>query len=44
MDKIIGVVQKVVYYNETNGYGIIKLKLDYKNLEPLNLYYFYMIA
>ena len=33
MDKIIGVVQKVVYYNETNGYGIIKLKLDYKNPE-----------
>ena len=33
MDKILGVVQKVVYYNETNGYGIIKLKLDYKNPE-----------
>ena len=33
MDKIIGVVQKTVFYNETNGYGIIKLKLDYKNPE-----------
>ena len=31
MEKIIGVVQRVVFYNETNGYGIIKLKLDYKN-------------
>ena len=31
MDKIIGVVNKIVYYNEDNGYGIIKLKLDYKN-------------
>lgn len=31
MDKIIGTVNKIVYYNETNGYGIIKLKLDYKN-------------
>ena len=33
MDKVIGVVQKIVFYNETNGYGIIKLKLDYKNPE-----------
>ena len=31
MEKIIGVVNRVVYYNDTNGYGIIKLKLDYKN-------------
>ncbi len=31
MEKIIGVVNKVVYYNDANGYGIIKLKLDYKN-------------
>lgn len=37
MDKVVGVVNKIVYYNEDNGYGIIKLKLDYKNpeLEPL---------
>lgn len=33
MDKVIGVVQKIVFYNETNGYGIIKLKMDYKNPE-----------
>ena len=33
MDKIIGVVSKVVFYNEANGYGIIKLKIDYKNPE-----------
>lgn len=31
MDKIIGVVNKIVYFNESNGYGIIKLKIDYKN-------------
>lgn len=31
MDKVVGVVHKIVYYNEDNGYGIIKLKLDYKN-------------
>lgn len=31
MDKIIGSVNRVVYYNEDNGYGIIKLKLDFKN-------------
>ncbi len=30
MDKLEGVVTKVVYYNESNGYGIIKIKLDYK--------------
>ena len=33
MDKVIGVVNKVVYYNESNGYGIIKLRMDYKNQE-----------
>ena len=33
MDKVIGVVNKVVYYNESNGYGIIKLRMDYKNPE-----------
>lgn len=31
MDTIIGVVNKVIYYNESNGYGIIKFKIDYKN-------------
>lgn len=31
MDKVIGVVNKIVYFNESNGYGIIKLKMDYKN-------------
>lgn len=31
MDKVIGVVNKVIYYNENNGYGIIKIKIDYKN-------------
>ena len=33
MDKVIGVVNKIVYYNETNGYGIVKIKMDYKNPE-----------
>jgi len=33
MDKIIGVVNKIVYYNEINGYGIVKVKMDYKNPE-----------
>lgn len=33
MDKIIGVVNKIVYYNESNGYGIVKIKMDYKNPE-----------
>ena len=33
MDKIIGVVNKIVYYNEANGYGIVKVKMDYKNPE-----------
>lgn len=36
MDKLIGAVNKIVYYNETNGYGIIKLKLDYKIKENAN--------
>lgn len=31
MEKAVGVVSKVVYFNEDNNYGIIKLKLDYKN-------------
>lgn len=31
MDKVIGAVNKIIYFNENNGYGIIKLKLDYKN-------------
>lgn len=31
MDKVIGVVNKIIYYNESNGYGIIKIKIDYKN-------------
>lgn len=31
MDKVIGSVTKIVYYNESNGYGIIKLKIDFKN-------------
>lgn len=31
MDKVIGVVNKIIYYNENNGYGIIKIKIDYKN-------------
>ena len=33
MDKVIGVVNKIVYYNEANGYGIVKIKMDYKNPE-----------
>ena len=31
MDKVIGSVNKIVYYNESNGYGIIKLKIDFRN-------------
>ncbi len=33
METVRGVVNKIVYYNEDNGYGIIKIKLDYKNSE-----------
>ena len=33
MDKVKGVVNKIVYYNDNNGYGIVKLKMDYKNPE-----------
>ena len=33
MDKVFGVVNKIVYFNEDNGYGIIKLKMDYKKPE-----------
>ena len=33
MDKVKGVVNKIVYYNESNGYGIVKIKMDYKNPE-----------
>lgn len=33
MEKITGVVNKVVYYDENKGFGIIKLKLDFKNKE-----------
>lgn len=30
MDKIVGTINKIMYYNEENGYAIVKLKLDYK--------------
>ena len=30
-EKIYGVVNKVVYYNEDNGFAVISLKLNYKN-------------
>lgn len=33
MDKVKGVVNKIVYYNDNNGYGIVKIKMDYKNPE-----------
>ncbi len=31
MDKIRGLVERVTFYNEDNGYGVIKLRLDYKD-------------
>lgn len=31
MDKFLGVINKIVYFNESNGYGIVKIKIDYKN-------------
>ena len=30
-EKLYGVVNKVVYYNEDNGFAVISLKLNYKN-------------
>lgn len=30
MDKIVGSINKIMYYNEDNGYAIVRLKLDYK--------------
>lgn len=31
MDKFLGIINKIVYFNESNGYGIVKIKIDYKN-------------
>ncbi|HHU55831.1 MAG TPA: ATP-dependent RecD-like DNA helicase [Acholeplasmataceae bacterium] len=31
MEKIYGVVQKLIYYDENQGFGIIHIKLDYQN-------------
>lgn len=33
MDKVRGVVTKVTYYDENKGFGIIKIKIDYKDKE-----------
>ena len=31
MEKLYGVVQKITYFNKENGYGIIRIKLNYKD-------------
>ena len=33
MEKIKGIVQKINLYNENNGYGIIRIKIDYHDKE-----------
>lgn len=33
MKKIYGIVNKVTYYNEENGFGVIRIKLDYHDPE-----------
>ena len=37
MDTIYGNISRVIYYNEENGYGVVKVKLDGKN-EQLKKY------
>ena len=37
MDTIYGNISRVIYYNEENGYGVVKIKLDGKN-EQLKKY------
>ncbi|MFA7366928.1 MAG: ATP-dependent RecD-like DNA helicase [Bacilli bacterium] len=31
MDKIYGIVKKVIYYDESKAFGIVQIKLDYKD-------------
>lgn len=31
MDKLYGVVSRVTYYNEENGFGVIRIRLDYND-------------
>ena len=33
MEKVWGSVNKVIYYNESNGYGVIRITLDSNNPE-----------
>ena len=33
MDKVRGIVTKITYFDDSNGFGIIKIKLDYKDKE-----------
>lgn len=37
MEKILGIIQKVIYKNEENNYAVVSLKLDYKNPEMKNI-------
>ena len=31
MEKINGIIEKITYHNEDNGFGIVRLQLDFRD-------------